>query len=137
MKFWDTSALVPLVLAEETSRTMRQLMMSDVNAVVSFITEVELQSAIVRRLQSHELETRHSASQFLSALQSGWTVVDDYAEVITEARRVTSIHALRSADAIQLASAILASSASRRLEFVTLDEELAVAARAEGFPVLP
>jgi hypothetical protein len=112
-------------------------MMSDVNAVVSFITSVELQSAIARRLKAHELDTRQTALEFLSALQSGWTVADDYARIMTTARRLASVHSLRSADAIQLASAMSLHGGSERMEFVTLDEELAAAARAEGFPLLP
>ena len=50
MKFWDTSALVPLMIEEDMSRAMRQLMLSDANTAVSFITVVELQSVITRRL---------------------------------------------------------------------------------------
>jgi uncharacterized protein len=137
VKFWDTSALVPLVLEEKKSRAMRQLMISDVNAVVSFITLVELQSAIARRLEDDEIETRQVALEFLSVLQSGWTVADDYAPIIADARRLVSVHALRSGDAIQLASVHSVRRGGTRMEFVTLDEDLKAAARAEGFPVLP
>lgn len=137
MKFWDTSALVPLALAEETSRSMRQLMMTDVNAAVSFITGVELQSAIARRIGNHEPEVKLAASQFVSALQTGWTVADDYGPIVSHAQQLAAVHALRAGDAIQLASAIAICSNGPRMTFVVLDEELAAAARAEGFPVLP
>jgi hypothetical protein len=41
-------------------------------------------------------------------------------------------------DALQLAAALVACGDDRRtLPFVTLDRDLANAARAEGFPVLP
>jgi predicted nucleic acid-binding protein len=116
---------------------MRQLMIADTNPVVSFVTLVELQSAVTRRTKADDLETRQRASQFLSVLQSGWTVADDYEQIITGARRLAAVHALRGADAIQLASALSLPYGGGQMEFVTLDEELAAAARAEGFPVLP
>ena len=53
------------------------------------------------------------------------------------ARRLLRVHPLRAADALQLAAAVLASgSRPPTLEFVTLDERLATAARVEGFPVI-
>jgi predicted nucleic acid-binding protein len=50
-----------------------------------------------------------------------------------------SVHyGLRAGDALQLASAVTAcGGAASQLEFVTTDEELITAARAEGFPLLP
>lgn len=52
------------------------------------------------------------------------------------ARRLLRVHALRAADALQLAAAIAASEADpASLKLVTLDERLAEAARREGFPV--
>ena len=45
-------------------------------------------------------------------------------------------HGLRGADAIQLAAAIIVRG-NDVLPFVTFDDELIAAARAEGFPVLP
>lgn len=52
------------------------------------------------------------------------------------ARRLLRVHALRAADALQLAAAIAASEADpASLDLVMLDEQLAEAARREGFPV--
>jgi uncharacterized protein len=135
VKFWDTSALTPLILEESRSREMRRLMIADPNCVVSFITLVELQSALARRLKYDAMETRQNAASFLSALESGWTVADDYAEIVQRARRLASLYGLRAADAMQLASAI-SMFGGGPMDFVTLDEELAEAARAEGFPVI-
>ena len=114
---------------------MRRLMIADANCVVSFITVVELQSALVRRLKYDDLETRQNAARFLAILESGWTVADEYAEIVERARRLASAHALRGADAIQLSSAI-SMSRDGGMDFVTLDEELAAAARGEGFHVI-
>ena len=50
------------------------------------------------------------------------------------ARRLLRVHALRAADALQLAAAVVASEGDpRSLEIVTLDDRLMDAARREGF----
>lgn len=137
MKFWDTSALVPLVLEEQNSRPMRQLMLSDTNTVVSFMTAVELAAAIARRTGDREPQRRYAASRFLAAIQSGWTVADDYEEIVTRAGQLAARYGLRSGDAIQLASVLTITRESGKLTFVSLDEELRAAALAEGLTVLP
>jgi len=49
-----------------------------------------------------------------------------------------SVHELRAADAFQLAAARAASDGQpASLPFVTLDDRLALAARREGFAILP
>lgn len=53
------------------------------------------------------------------------------------AERVIAAHPLRAADALQLGAALVAAGGSPvTLQFVTLDQRLAVAAAREGFPVL-
>jgi hypothetical protein len=55
-----------------------------------------------------------------------------------QAIRLTRIHPLRAAGALQLAAAIVAANFQpRSLEFVTLDMRQARAAEAEGFPLAP
>jgi len=54
-----------------------------------------------------------------------------------EARRLLRIHAVRAADALQLAAASVRAGPVTGAEFVTLDERLALAARLEGFRILP
>jgi hypothetical protein len=52
-------------------------------------------------------------------------------------RRLLFTHALRAADALQLAAAVvLGATEVAELEFVTLDDALAQAARREGFRVV-
>jgi predicted nucleic acid-binding protein len=46
-------------------------------------------------------------------------------------------HRLRAGDALQLAAALKGTRNPSARPFVTLDHDLASAARAEGFPVLP
>lgn len=137
MKFWDTSALVPLVIAERTSDTVRPILRADPNVVVSFLTPVELESAIQRRASQAGVTTGHARTDFLHALEQAWTIVDDHVSILRTARRLTGIHRLRAGDAIQLASALAAEREPARLQIVSLDEELRTAARAERFVVLP
>ena len=57
--------------------------------------------------------------------------------VVERAQRVLDLHALRAADAAQLAAALVASGERpRELPFVTLDRRLAEAAEREGFPLV-
>ncbi|HEX2831440.1 MAG TPA: type II toxin-antitoxin system VapC family toxin [Thermoanaerobaculia bacterium] len=134
MKFWDTSALVPLIVNEAQSRSMIRLMGSDANVVVSFLTRVELASGIARRLRNHD--RMRDSSDFVQLLEREWTEIEAEPHVLTSARRLAHRHKLRAGDAIQLACAVICRSMSN-LEFVTLDHELRCAARAEGFAVLP
>jgi len=54
------------------------------------------------------------------------------------ASRLVAVHPLRAADALQLAAALVSSEVTPRGDgFVTLDDRLRTAARAEGFAVLP
>ena len=53
------------------------------------------------------------------------------------AQRLVRVHALRAADSLQLAAALVAAEFdSRGFGFVVLDERLAFAARKEGFAVV-
>lgn len=138
MKFWDTSAIVPLLLDERRSQSLRSLAAKDPTILVWWATEVECVSALAR-LERDGNATADLVTQglrYLRELASGWYEVDPSDSVRETATRFLRVHALRAADALQLAAAFVA--ADRRptsLELVTLDERLAAAAQKEGFPV--
>lgn len=89
-------------------------------------TSVEVTSALWRRIRNGDL-TEAARNQAL-----------DVAQVAARARRLLAAHPLRAADACQLAAALLlCRERTENLEFVTLDERLADAARREGLRVLP
>lgn len=137
MKFWDSSALVPLLAAEPKSTVAKSLIEADPDVVISFITPIEVESTVWRKARiTRDAAERQRAHRRLATLRSEWSIVDDYDRVLDEARRVIGRHGLRGADAIQLAAAIIVRGTGA-LPFVTFDEELILAARAEGFPVLP
>jgi len=143
MRFGDSSAFVPLLIREPSSRSMRALLHNDAEVIASFITAVEVSSAVWRRLHKGKLDAaEHAAAdaQFAS-LSNNWWEWNDFGRIIDGALDLLRRHPLRAADAIQLASAIDLVTAARTnpssLPFVTLDGDLASAARAEGFLVLP
>jgi uncharacterized protein len=139
MKFWDASAIVPLLMTEPTTRAMQALARKDPAMLVWWSTEVECASAIARLERDGTLDESASTEAFdrLRQLDGGWHEVDPSDAVREAAIRFLRVHALRSADALQLAAAFIA--AERRpssLEVVTLDDRLAGAARKEGFVLI-
>ena len=136
MKFWDASAIVPLLVAEPTTATLQAIAAEDPVMLVWWATEVECASAIARLERDGALEASAATQAFnrLKHLARGWHEVDPSDPVREAAVRFLRVHPLRSADALQLAAAFVA--AEQRpssLEIVTLDDRLAAAARKEGF----
>lgn len=56
MRFWDASAVVPLVVAEEETHHCRRLLAEDAEVVVWFLTPVEVISALARRRRESSLK---------------------------------------------------------------------------------
>lgn len=138
MRFWDTSALVPL-LAEEPATAAAQRLYAEQAAIVWWGTVVECASAIARLEREGAFSSPQTIDAFarLDALQASWTEIEAGDEVREVARRLMRVHPLRSADALQLAAAWLAS--ERRpasLPLVTVDDRLRAAAAREGFPLV-
>jgi len=139
MKFWDASAVVPLLVAEPSTRSLLSLAGRDA-MLVWWATEVECASAITRLERDGALDEAGAAVAFdrLKQLAPAWHQVDPVDAVRETAVRFLRVHPLRAADALQLAAAFVA--AERRpasLEIVTLDDRLAAAARREGFTLAP
>lgn len=135
MRFWDSSALVPLIVAESRTPEMGRLVADDPDIMVWYLTSVEVASALARR--SRELPgEQQDAESLLDAMEAVWTRVDD-ARVVALARQLVAVHRLTAADALQLGAAVWAKRHEDVRDFVTLDHRLAAAARAEGFTVLP
>lgn len=139
MRFWDSSAVVPLLIREPSSDAVRGLARSDTHFVVWRLTGAEVVSALWRRRRAAALDesARLSAEESLRVLERAWTCVDDLAHADRRAWRLLALHDLRAADALQLAAALVACDEQPTLlPFVTLDRRLADAARREGFSVL-
>lgn len=139
MRFWDSSAVIPLLLDEGRSTDVVRLYDADGGITVWCLTEVEAASAIARKTrEGMSAERENAARSQLRFLRERWIEVSSLEGVRTRALRLLSIHSLRSADALQLAAALVScEERTESLPFVCLDDRLADAARKERFPVLP
>lgn len=138
MRFWDPSAIIPLILMEPTSRSAKAIHERDREMFVWWGAEMECVSAIARleRAGLH-LDNVDGSLKRLDTLINGWAEVDPSSIVRRSARRLLRTHDLRAADALQLAAAIQASEGfTSMLDFVSQDSRLNEAARREGFNVV-
>jgi len=138
MRFWDSSALVPLLVAEQTSGLRQEQYSADSWAVVWFGTLAEIESSLVRRQREGRLDVNveEAARRRLSEIIAQWTEVTPTNEVRARAIRLLRVHPLRAADAFQLAAALIfCREQPQHLPFLTADQRLRTAANLEGFPV--
>ena len=138
MKFWDSSAVVPLLVEEEIRTRLLDVVEQDPVLIVWWGTSVECASAIARREREGDVTVPEAtgALERLRALSRAWNEVESTANVRAAAERLLRVHSLRTADALQLAAALIAAEHEPSgLEFISLDERLNVAAQREGFPV--
>jgi predicted nucleic acid-binding protein len=136
VKFWDSSAIVPLLVPEAETSSMQRVYRADPAILAWWATEVECTSAIARRERAGHISdtTVEAAFRRLTALRAGWHEVEPTDELRESARRFLRVHDLRAADALQLAAAFFVAEAQpSTLEFVSLDDRLVAAARREGF----
>lgn len=139
MKFWDTSAIVPLLVEQATTARMQPLAAADPLLIVWWGTAVECASALARLEREAVIDGRAARSAFghLAQLTAVWQEVEAGDLVRETAIRLLRVHALRAADSLQLAAAFVAAEGRpSTLEFVTLDDRLALAAQREGFIVV-
>ena len=140
MRYWDASALVPLLVAEQSSESVRQLLREDDHVITWAWTRTEMVSAIERRARENSLprDRRCEILDRLTSFAATWDEIDDVSSVRSRAIRVLARHPLRSADAGQLGAALLIQEQlNETLDFVCLDSRLCNAAELEGLHVMP
>ena len=140
MRFWDSSAIIPLCLEEPASEMVENLARTDEDIIVWWTTRVECVSALARRYRGGILpiHMEEQARVALTALAGVWSEVQPSDLVRQRAERLLMVHTLRAADSLQLAAALLwTEGATAGAEFVCLDQNLREAALKEGFTVLP
>ena len=140
MRFWDSSAIVPLCANETWSERLQSMVQQDGSVTVWWGTAVEVASGLARRRRdgTTPVEAHEQARARARALAREWSFVRPSAVVRDLAMRLLRVHALRAGDALQLAAALIwAENNPAGSEFVSLDERLREAARLEGFEVLP
>jgi len=138
MRFWDSSAVVSLLLTEDDSAIREEDFASDPGILVWYGTLAEIESAICRRLRDGALlgVDAEMARTRLAHLRQRWFEVQAFGVVRARAIRLLRLHPLRAADAFQLAAALVAFDEKTTGHwFYTGDARLLVAAQAEGFEV--
>lgn len=135
MRFWDSSALVPLVLKQPRTERARRLLEEDAEPVVWWGSTVECASAVARLHREGHLTRKEEqeARALLDALRSSWFEVQPGDGVREQALRLLRLHPLRAADALQLAAALEWAGSPHEGTFVTFDDRLHDAAQREGF----
>lgn len=139
MRFWDTSALIPLLVAERGTRRAERWLREDPNVVVWTLTRVELLSALARRRRQEPGASRRllAARREILGAWERWSEVTAVEIVRRHAERVAETHPVRAADALQIGAALVAAEDDpAAFEFVTFDLRQAEAAEREGFRVL-
>lgn len=128
-----------MILEEPATTAMLAEHGHDPEVVVWWATEVECESGIARGERNGLLTGAEGtlARDRLEELRERWVEVEPAEPQRKAARRLLRTHPLRAGDALQLSAALVAAEADpAALDFLTLDERLAEAARREGFRVV-
>ena len=139
MKFWDASAIVPLLITEISTRRLLALAAEDPAMLVWWACEVECASALARLEREAAIDAKGIVTAFsrLGQFKVAWHEINPSDTVRETATRFLRVHPLRAADALQLAAAFAAAEGRpASLELITLDDRLCTAARKEGFAVV-
>jgi len=139
MRYWDTSAILPLIVDEPARGRLLELYQQDSQILAWWATPVEMASAVARR----EREGRISAEEADAALKASKRLAAAWHEVVPSeairrtAERLLRVHPLRAADSLQLSAALIAANHDpSTLEMICFDARLTAAARREGFVVI-
>lgn len=140
MKFWDSSAMVPLIVSEKETDYCLKTLSGDQEMLIWCLSKVEVISALCRLVRDEkfsESDFNKAKKQFNELIQRAYEV-KAIEKVRNRALRLLEVHPLRAADACQLASALVATQEDPdRLSILSFDERLKTAAAKEGFDVNP
>ncbi len=138
MLFWDTSALVPVLVDEPRSAECREVLDREPDALVWWTTPVQCLSALARREREGRFSRAEAdrARDVLAALRDSWHEVLPAEEVRERAASLLLRHPLRAADALGLGAALSWSGGRAGFGLCTLDDRFAEAARQEGFELV-
>lgn len=139
MRFWDSSAIIPLLVEETATGSATAYYQAQPEMIAWWGSAVECASALARLEREGDLDTASvtQAFQQLQSLQAAWNEVQPLDIVRTTAQRLLRVHRLRAADSLQLSAALVACDhRPQAWEFVCLDARLCGAAEREGFKVI-
>ncbi len=137
MRFWDSSAVVPLLVPQPATKAVEALLEADSGMLVWWGTPVECISALARLERERLLSPGDvgAAQKRLYVLAQGWHEVQPHVKVRASAERLLRVHPLRAADALQLAAALEVAVAAT-VAFVCLDRTVGDAAAREAMSVI-
>ncbi|HEX8755733.1 MAG TPA: type II toxin-antitoxin system VapC family toxin [Steroidobacteraceae bacterium] len=139
MRYWDTSAVLPLIVDEPARQRLLTLYEEDPQLVTWWATPIEIASAVARREREGTITSDEADAALKSAKRLGaaWHEVVPSEMVRRTAERLLRLHNLRAADSLQLSAALIAANHDpTTLEMVCFDNRLTLAARREGFTVI-
>jgi predicted nucleic acid-binding protein len=139
MNFWDSSAILPLLVQESNSETTRALLNLQPEMAIWWASPVECMSALARKEREGclELPQMIAAEKNLDLIVRNSVSIDATDRVRLLARKLLRRYPLRAADSLQLAAAcVLAGDMTGDYRFVCNDERLILAASKEGFAII-
>lgn len=138
MRFWDSSAVVPLLVEQDASARAAVWVAADDTIVLWTLTPVEVTSALRRLVRETAIgeEAARLAEARMEEIVRACHVVVDIEPVKSLATRLLRLHTLRAFVALQLGAALhWAEGNPQGRTLYTLDNRLALAAQREGFLV--
>lgn len=138
--FWDSSAIVPLLVPETRSAELQSLLSGDRGVAIWWGSPVECQSALYRRHRANPLPSAllTTALERLRTLVEDVDIVAPTEDIRRRAGRLLATHSLRAGDALQVAAALVWCEDQPTGElFVCLDDRLREVAAREGFSLHP
>jgi predicted nucleic acid-binding protein len=139
VRFWDSSAILPLLVEETTAPNALAYYQANPDMVVWWVSPVECASAMARLEREKKLEPADVTQALgqLATLQAAWHEVQPLDNIRQLSQRLLRLHPLRAADSLQLAAALVACQHKpQSTEFVCLNTRLGLAAEREGFSVI-
>jgi predicted nucleic acid-binding protein len=108
VRFWDSSAVVPLLVTQARSPQADRWFGDDADVAVWTLTAIELASAVRRLVREGDITEREAdaAERRADEMVRASHVVVDVEAVKSRARRLLRLHPLRAADALQLGAAL-------------------------------
>lgn len=131
--YFDTSAFVPLIVAERGSGLALRLWGQAQRRVSSRLMRVEAAAAVAMGKRTGRLtdEEHDLVQEDVWRYATSMTLIDAFGDVVERAAELAVLHSLRGYDAVHLATATAIR--GRDLLFASGDRNLLAAARNEGF----
>lgn len=136
--FWDTSAIIPLCVQQQSTNNFRNLWRKSNRVVVWWGTTVEVRSSLSRLQRDGYIDEKnlHYALAKFDAMRNQWHEITPSEKVREIAETLPDLYGLRTLDSFQLAAALVwCSEKPRGRVFVCDDVRLSKSAKKIGFNV--